>query len=78
MYSDKNIIRKVKTEIDRMTRPFNNKIKKLQIAVRSLRAHVNKLKEDSHPKKESVVCCNCKKTIKEANKLTQSIGDECI
>lgn len=46
MLNDRNILRKVKTEIDRMTRPFNIKIRKIENELRLMRTRVSKLTKE--------------------------------
>ena len=52
MLSDRNILRKVKTELDRMTRPFNERVRKLEVQIRSMSAKISKLSRDLKDKIE--------------------------
>ena len=46
MYNDRNITRKIKTEIDRMTGPFNNKIRKIENELRIMRTSISRLSNE--------------------------------
>ena len=54
------------------------RIDELEIRFFQLGRKVDALSRDSHPKRDFVRCNDCNKIIKEANKLTQSVGDEPI
>ena len=46
MIGDRNILRKVKTELEKATRPFNEKVRRLQNEMRMLSAQVSRIAND--------------------------------
>jgi archaellum component FlaC len=46
MFADRNILRKMKTELEKAMRPFNQKVRRLQNEIRMLSAQVSRLSND--------------------------------
>ena len=54
------------------------RIDELEIRFFQLGRKVDELSRNSHPKRDFVRCKECEQKIKDANELTQSLGDETI
>ena len=54
MYNDRNITRKIKTEIDRMTTLFSQKIRRVENELRIMRTSVSRVSRELDKIKESL------------------------
>ena len=54
MYNDRNITRKIKTEIDRMTTLFSQKIRRVENELRIMRTSVSRVSRELDKLKESL------------------------
>ena len=62
----KKVLKMVMDQLMRQFNPtqMNNKIRRLEIDLRTVTTKVNRLERDSHPKRDFIICEDCKCKVK--------------